>query len=239
MGSSKTLPLRALPRFFVEEIGEEPEFLLPTDVYRQLHKVLRLGRGDQFVLLTGDGQAHRCELVGHNATLIESVVLTTESLRRTVLAQALPKFDKMDLIVRACTEIGVHEFWIFPSDRSVVKWTQEKFEEKKHRWEAVAKEAAELAFRAQLPQFTLFGSLAEVLKEAPNAVVLSEREDISQEMPLTPESEILIVGPEGGWSPREVELIGNRAVTLGPRVFRAETAAIAAVSLRLLSQGTL
>ena len=141
----------------------------------------------------------------------------------------------MDEIVRACTEIGVARFILFPSERTVVRWDEKKKESRVARLETISREAAEVSFRTKLPTFELAKDLAEVLKREPEAIVLSEVEGISPRLEPKGDRATIVVGPEGGWAKRELALIGDRGVTLGPRVLRVDHAGIAAASILLLS----
>jgi 16S rRNA (uracil1498-N3)-methyltransferase len=200
--------------------------------------VLRLSTGDQVAVLPGDGRVIRCRLDGRTAAPLEVHLPETEPKRQVTLALALPKAGILDDVVRLCTEIGVAAFALFPSDRSVVRWEAAKLEPRLRRLAAIAREAAEVAFRTRLPAFAVHGSLAEVLAAHTEALVLSEGEDVaahlSGRLPPSPAPVTLVIGPEGGWAPREVEQTGARAVTLGPRVLRVDTAAAAAVALAIL-----
>lgn len=225
--------VRSLPRVFLP--GAEPEegvFSLPKDEYDKLHRVLRLGSGDPVAILPNDGTLWVCHLRGHNAICDEQITLDTESSRKVTLMQALPKGDKLDDILAATTELGAAKFVLFPSDRTVVRWDAEKIITKQRRLEAIVRESCELSFRGKLPEIQWLGSLAACLEHQPEAIVLSERDDAPLLAPIQGDAAI-IVGPEGGWSPREVEQIGDRAWSLGPRVLRVETAAIAASALAL------
>lgn len=228
--------LRALPRLFIPGASAQGPIDLPPGKLDKLRKVLRLGSGDKIAILPNDGTIIRCELAGRQVVPIETVRLSTEPTRIVRLAQSLPKGDKLDEIVRFGTEIGVSEFLLFSSDRTVVRWDRSKLESKLHRLNVIAMEAAELAYRSRLPVLRYVVNLTAVLKADPSAVVLSELQDVMKRFgPLDSQLETtLVVGPEGGWSPSEVHAIGPRAVTLGPRVLRVEAAAIAACALALL-----
>lgn len=227
------LPIRALPRVFVPGASAEDVIELPQGEIDKLRKVLRLSSGAQIGVLPNDGSIIRCEFTGRDANPIEVLHPPVEAATRLTIAQALPKGDKMDEIVRACTEIGVAEFLVFPSERTIVQWDAKKTADRLHRLEVIAREAAEVSFRTKLPVVRYLPSLKEVLSKHPDAVVLSEVEDESRT--LKPASEMtLVVGPEGGWSKRELELIGNRGVTLGPRVLRVDHAGPAAAAILLL-----
>lgn len=208
-------------------------FEIPRPEFEKLHNVLRLRSGAKIGILPDDGTFWECELDGRYAKPLVRHEIATEPTLRVTIAQALPKGDKLDDVVRACTELGVSHFIVFPSDRSVVKWEDKKLQDKLRRLEALAKEAAETAFRAKIPLVEYRHSLAEVMRE-PNLVALSESETEHKQLPTSDFQPLtLVVGPEGGWSPREVELLKPYAVTLGPRVLRTEHAGFAAAA-RLL-----
>ena len=104
---------------------------------------------------------------------------------------------------------------------------------KLRRLRAIAREESEVAFRTRMPEIEYVKDLASVLAGPGSIVVLAEGEDIVSRLPVGSDC-TLVVGPEGGWAPREVASIGDRGVTLGPRVLRVEYAAAAAVAKLLL-----
>lgn len=231
----KPLPIRALPRAFVLGIESElPESIeLPNDEFKKFHDVLRLRSGAEIAILPGDGRLIRCRMEGRSAVPLEVVAPQTESPVRLTLALAYPKPDKLDESLRMATEMGAAAFVLFPSRRSVVKWDEEKLNSKQRRWEAIIREAAEVSFRTHLPSLGFVKDLTSVLAQFPHAQILSEVEGIPRGYAAS-ESPCLVVGPEGGWDPREVAEIGDRAITLGPRVLRVDTAVAAACALALL-----
>ena len=226
-------PLRSLARVFLPGADLANPFELPSAERDKFRKVLRLETGDLVALLPNDGSLTVARLDGRYAVPLRRVELDTEARRPLTLVQALPKGEKLEEIVRAGTEIGVTRFVVFPSERSVVRWSPDKIEAKLDRISVIAREAAELAFRARLPRIVWADSLDEVLANLPGLPVLSEIEDVSER--LTPDTELdaLAVGPEGGWSARELERLG-RPITLGPRVLRTEHAGPAAAAILLL-----
>src|SRR4051794_18555149 len=101
------VPIRSLPRVFVPGANPSAELDLPKEEVDKLRKVLRLSPGAQIAVLPNDGSLIRCELGVHTAKPLEVVHPNTEPWLFLTLAQALPKGDKLDEIVRGCTEIGV------------------------------------------------------------------------------------------------------------------------------------
>lgn len=235
MGGGIAAPLRALPRVFLAGLQDPltEAIELPKEEYEKFHKVLRLSSGSQVAVLPGDGRLIRCELRGHECVPIETVRPETESLVVLTLCLALSKPETLEESVRMATELGASKFVLFPSDRTVVKWDASKLDQKLGRLQRIAREAAEVSYRTKLPSFQVFASLGEALKGHPEAVVLSESD---RPLPkLSPRGDMtLVIGPEGGWSPRELEVIGDRAVTLGPRVLRVDTAVATAAALALV-----
>ena len=158
----------------------------------------------------------------------------TEPNMYITVAQALPKGDKLDDIIKSCTEIGASRFVLFTGARSVVKWDEKKVEDKMRRIQALARESAELAFRMRIPTVEFRSNLDEVLTKESGIVALSEQESVTATIKAEDGNVCLVVGPEGGWAPREVESMKPYAVTLGPRVLRTEHAGFAAIAKLLV-----
>ncbi len=234
----KDLPLRALPRFFLPGATTENPIEIPSDELKKLRKVLRLGNGDLIAVLPNDGTLIKARLDERTAVPLSVERVDTEARVNLTLAQALPKADKLDEVLRLGTEIGVSSFVLFPSARSIVRWDKSKLQERMRRLAAVVREAAEVSFRTIQPTIKQAENLEEIFQMEPDAIVLSEQQSVTRTLSeaLAGRTNIcLAIGPEGGWAPREVSLIGDRAVTLGPRVLRVGTAAAAACALALLS----
>lgn len=228
------LPLRALPRVFVPGVSPDDVIELPSSEVDKLRKVLRLGAGAEIAVLPNDGTVIRAQFTGRDAKPLEVVAPDVEPRLQLTILQALPKGDKLDEIVRACTEIGAVGFVLFPSERTVVQWDAKKVQDRIQRLSTIAREAAEVSFRTRLPEIVYTGSLRQALDLRPDAVVLSEAEGESRLLCRKGDRMAVCAGPEGGWSKRELELIGDRGVTLGPRVLRVDHAAPAAAAILLL-----
>lgn len=232
-------PLRSLPRVFLD--GLEPsvlEFELPKSELKKLRDVLRLKAGAEIAVLPGDGTLWRCTLGDTSASRHSVETLTSESRLRVTLAQAMPRAEKLEEVIRMGTEIGVASFLIFDSDRTQVHWDERKKADRLVRLQTIVRESAEQSFRAVLPTVAFVAGLSSVLSD--HSIVLSEVERVEDTLSdrldaLKGDEVTLVIGPEGGWSPREVEMIGSNAATLGPRVLRVDTAAAAACALALLT----
>lgn len=226
---------RALPRIFIPGADLSTPFEIPKPEFDKLHNVLRLRSGARIGVMPNDGTFWECELDGRVAVPIQKHPVRTQPSKRVWIAQALPKGDKLDDVIRSCGELGVVGFKIFPSDRSVVRWESKKLEDKMRRVEAVARESAETSFGLFIPTVEYFESFDLALKSSTNPIILSEQESVAARLKLEAEEMTLFVGPEGGWSPREVEKTSTLAVTLGTRVLRTEHAGFAAAAAILIT----
>lgn len=229
-------PLRSLPRVFIEGASSDAPIDLPKAEIEKLRKVLRLESGDEIAVLPNDGSLIRCELKGHSAMPKSVEWPDVEPKRHVTIAQALPKGERLETVLRMGTELGVSRFVVFPAIRSVARWEASRIHEKFRRLRAILTEAAEQSYRARIPEIEWLSSFQDVLKLFPKAVVLSEMESERRSfVERVKGNEVcLVVGPEGGWDPKEVALIVDRGVTLGPLVLRTDTAGVAAACLSLL-----
>jgi len=135
----------------------------------------------------------------------------------------------LELVLSRCTEAGAHAFVVFQADRSVARGS------KPERWMTICREAAMLAGRLHVPEVTHAVSLDAVLPGASEPVMLVR----GAETPLSAAADhgdlTLLVGPEGGWTARELALVERKA-DLGPRNLRADTAALVALAITLASR---
>lgn len=230
MGGRDLPPLRGLPRFFVEGVPDPAPARLPIPP-EELHKirhVLRLRRGDGLALLPGDGRLLRCTLQGDDAELVATERPASEPARRVRLAVALSKPDALEAALRMATEVGAASYVLFPSARSVVRWSPQQVESKLERLRRIVREAAEVAYRTRLPEVSLASGLESVLEGEWWA--LSESESAPASWPPLGPAPTVLVGPEGGWSPEESQKLQGRELSLGPRVLRVPTAAAVGVA---------
>lgn len=159
-----------------------------------------------------------------------------------ILGQALIKGDKMDWVIQKSTELGVAGIAPIHSTHSVIKPDPTRLEHQRSRWERIARDAAQQSERWTIPTIAAPVDLAEICRRyasAPLRGMLTERSSglslATVSLPLNSQHPVvLLVGPEGGWAPDEqlfAQNLGFLPLTLGPRILRAETAAIAALSI--------
>lgn len=246
--------VKEMHRFFVtsERLFADKIEIIGKDV-RHIKDVLRLDIKDKIEIAI-DGYIHICEIVSIQKDRIlteikEKIKGTNESPIHIVLYQGLIKGNKMETVIQKCTEIGVKEFYPVELKRCIVKVNDVKKEKNKvERWNLIAEEAAKQCKRDILPEvhdIISFREMIELLKEEKNIVVPYEEEkmnSIKGNLKLNGNKIHLIIGPEGGFEPEEIEelkSIGAHIVTLGPRILRTETAGAVAVTILLYEFGDL
>lgn len=224
-----------LHRFFVRpELMQGDRFPVPEPIARQVRSVLRLRDGEEIVLLPGDGSEALCALEGGECVVRERRMAAGEPSHRLTIVQALLKGDGLEQVIRRGTEVGVASFELIVTERCVAREVNPR---RLDRLRAVAREAAEQSERGIVPTVDGPTPLAGTL--APASVLLLERQVSPRLGEMEPPS-TLIIGPEGGWTPDEVEeasRAGARMAGLGPRILRSETVAPVAAAVVLSRTG--
>lgn len=229
-----------MQRYFVrpEYFSEKSVSIIGDDVHH-ITKVLRYNIGDKIICCNNKGYDVISEIVHINSekvvcNIVSIIEKNREPSVKITLAQALPKSDKMDFIIQKGTEIGITAFLPFHSERTIVQLNDQKEQKKLERWGKIAKEAAEQSHRSKIPDILPVVSYKELLKNIDNsfALIAFEKEDsitLFKAIENFPELKeiLLIIGPEGGFTDKEVELAieyGAISISLGKRILRAETA---------------
>jgi len=232
-------------RLYLEgEYDSGSELEIDAQRTHYLSRVLRLRVGDTIVIFNGTGaqfsasitalQRSRGRLVVHDA-----LAAATESGFKLHLAQGISRSERMDFVVQKATELGVRRITPLLTEHGVVKLAAERAEKRRQHWRQVATSACEQSGRVRLPlvdaPVRLDTWLADKTQQADIGIVLKPGATeglASIDVPAT--KVCLLVGPEGGFSNAEhemMEAVGFRAVSFGPRVLRTETAAIAALAV--------
>lgn len=222
-------------RFFVEPgIISGDRFPLPESIAHQVTRVLRLRDGDEIVVLEGDGYEVRCRVTGTSLEVLARSPVEAEPRHRLTVAQALLKGDHLEQVVRHGTEVGIARFELIVTDRCVARDISTG---RLARLRAVAREAAEQSERGVVPDVVWPVPIAEVI--GPASVILLERSAGPRLVELSPPDR-LVIGPEGGFTPEEadaVERVGGTVASLGPRILRSESVAVAAAAVVLSRTG--
>ena len=224
-----------------------PTIRISGDLLHHLRDSLRIHPGDSLALNDGCGSRYRVEVTHVTSQAIDSCIVDrqTEPASMTspiVLGQALIKGDKMDWVIQKATELGVAAIVPIHSTHSVIKPNPERLEHQRSRWKRIVRDAAQQSERWTIPTIADPIDLTEICRQYTSALLkgmLVERSigPSLATVPIPLDSQhpiILLVGPEGGWAPDEQRLAQEQnllLLTLGPRILRAETAAIAALSI--------
>ena len=215
-------------------------------------RVLRLVAGDPVTVFNGDGHDYPAKIASLRGSRVEFEVLDRvaarpESPLKLLLVQGIARAERMDLIVQKATELGVVSIQPVVTARSVVRLDAKTTERKLEHWRGIVIAACEQCGRARLPNVAIPLPLAEWLtRPAPESVrrlqlAVDSREGLGAAA-LGADSIELLIGPEGGLEESErvsAEDAGYRGCTIGPRVLRTETAALAALAVLQASAGDL
>ena len=218
-----------------ERIDGARGFLGP-EARRYLADVLRLAPGASIEVFDGRGGRYAATIEpGFESVRLGPRASSPAPGAEIALLVALAKGEKMDLVVQKATELGVARVLSFEAERSVVRLEPAKGEERAARWRRIAEEAARQCGRDDVPDVLPPASLARALADlAPGTrAFVFHPGGAGMEAAAAP-ALAAVVGPEGGLTDDEVracEAAGALRASLGPRVLRAETAAIVAVAL--------
>lgn len=222
------------------------EVALPEDVATHLLRVLRLQAGDACVLFNGDGHDYDACITTTSkrealARITAARRVDNESPLRITLLQGIARGEKMDWILQKATELGVVGILPASSERSEVKLDAQRADKRLAHWRGIVVAACEQSGRAILPAVAAPQPLAQaaILREGRGFILdpfaettlVSLRDDA--QLNRANAACTLAIGPEGGWSPRDRDVLvaaGYQGLRLGPRVLRTETAGIAAIA---------
>ncbi|GAB3335567.1 16S rRNA (uracil(1498)-N(3))-methyltransferase [Marilutibacter aestuarii] len=216
---------------------------LPEGPAGHLARVLRLGVGDACIVFNGDGHDYHARLaeVGKRHVRVEiggCVAVDKESPLRVVLLQSVARGEKMDLVLQKATELGVDAVQPAWSQRSEVRLEGARADKRLAHWRSVVVSACEQSGRAWVPAveapLPLPAALA-ALPATPLRLTLDPDAALSLgQLQFEPAQPVVVaIGPEGGWSPQDLEQLreaGFTGMRLGPRVLRTETAGLAVLS---------
>jgi len=231
-------------RFYVPDDSiHEGAAVLPPDQAHHLRHVLRLRDGDPIEIFDGKGAGYS-GIVSYrgdevHVRSLREISLPENQERGLVLAQALLKADKFEWVLQKATELGASEFIPLETKFCDVRIPESRIHARMERWQRIVREAARQSCRFAVPGVRMPMSAEKLFKSKRHALLKglflyeNATERWSGNLPRA-ENCILCVGPEGGWHPDEAEaavLAGFHSFNLGPRILRAETAALAAVTL--------
>ncbi|NQN73375.1 16S rRNA (uracil(1498)-N(3))-methyltransferase [Streptococcus suis] len=238
-----------MQQYFVN--GRAPQGLFQIsdkDTAKHMFSVMRLQADDQIVLVFDDGIKRLARVVDSQSQSVEIIEKLADNVELPVsvtIAMGFPKGDKLEFVAQKATELGMAALWAFPADWSVVKWDGKKLGKKAEKLEKIAQGAAEQSKRNRIPAIRLFEKKSDFLAQLAgfDQIILAYEEAAKEGEQANlvkilsgleaGQSVLVIVGPEGGVSPEEVaafEGAGAVKTGLGPRILRAETAPLYALS---------
>jgi 16S rRNA (uracil1498-N3)-methyltransferase len=250
-GPTSFTPARLMPPRFHVPVPLLPMATLDLPAGPARHaQVLRLQPGDPVILFSGEGGEWHAEVTRMGRSdvqvrLQEHRAVDRELAAQVTLALGVPANERMDMVVEKATELGVTAIQPLMCERSVLRMHGERADKKLAHWQAVASSASEQCGRTRVPAVLPVASLTEWLRALP-ADAQDERRcmlSLRNAPPWNPVQHaigrtLFLSGPEGGLTEPEesaARACGFAAVSLGPRVLRADTAPLAALAALALA----
>ncbi|MEY8533327.1 16S rRNA (uracil(1498)-N(3))-methyltransferase [Blautia pseudococcoides] len=240
-------------RFFVEpsQVEEHTIHILGSDV-NHIKNVLRMKTGEEILISSGDDLEYACYIEKMGAEEVLAHVMYVQEAgyelpSKIYLFQGLPKGDKMELIIQKAVELGVHEVIPVATRRAVVKLEGKKEENKIRRWQAIAGSAAKQSKRMYVPEVKPVMRFSQAIEQAKELDIVLLPYELAEGMRKTKEiiaqiepggSIGIFIGPEGGFDEEEVRMaveMGAKAITLGKRILRTETAGLTVLSVLMFA----
>ncbi|MHB8856055.1 MAG: RsmE family RNA methyltransferase [Bellilinea sp.] len=235
-------------RFFVPPDAFQDETIsFPAETTQQIQRVLRLRSGEKVIALDNLGWQYSVELTEVNrgqatGRVLEKSSVLSEPPVHLSMYLCLTQREKFEWMLQKCTEVGAAEFTPVLSSRSLVQ-DKHTYENKHSRWERIIQEAAEQSGRGKIPRLNQpldYAAAVETARAKNGICLIAWEEETTLRLPdalqgvPTGANLTLLIGPEGGLSVEEVDQavrIGWKAVSLGQRILRMETAAIVSAAL--------
>ena len=246
----------SIPRLYLPHSIEKGDVCIATaEQARYIKTVLRMRAGESLLVFNGTGGEYEAvirqtaeglalEIIGRRPVTADRIEIT--------LCQAIPKADKMEAIIRHATELGAGRIIPFHAERSIPRWPAEKSLQKRERWQKIAVEASRQCGRADIPEIGEIVSFTEVLRSTHpgwlNLICWEEesargiREVLRDPKYGKTRGFLLIIGPEGGFDKKEIDQALRAdllSVSLGKRVLRVDTAAVAVIAILQYEKGAL
>ncbi len=243
-----------MPRFFIQARPADGRLLICGEDAHHIVRVLRMKAGDEVTLCDCAGTDYDCVIEEAQTDRVccrvrsESASAGEPDIEAT-LYMALPKADKLELIIQKSVELGVSRIVPFVSARCVSRPEGKGLRKKQERWQRIAAEAAKQCGRGRIPEVAGAAPFREAVAQAARAGTALFFYECEREASLRSvisggalSTVSLMVGPEGGFSLEEVgqaQKGGLKSVSLGRRILRCETAPLAALAAVMYESGNL
>lgn len=238
-----------MQRYFLKENAEchQRFFITQKEDIHHIKNVMRLSVNDEIIINFLNG-TYKSKILSTDDSIeimtVELINIHTELPVEITICSGLIKSDKYEWLLQKGTELGATSFIATHMDRSIVKLTESKVNKKLDRWQKIVKEAAEQSYRQMIPEVKYISNLNaiyDMINKYDYVLIAYEETAKNGEKSnfkkviqnLDKDSHILLIfGPEGGFSSEEINLFSDKAIkiALGPRILRAETAPLYALS---------
>ena len=247
-------------KFFIKDsqIFDNKISIIGDDV-NHIKNVLRYNISDSIIVCDENGKNYDCEIKDINkdsiiCQIISEIESNVESPIKISIFQGIPKFDKMELIIQKCVELGAYDFYPATMKRCIVKLDQNLINKKIDRWQKISEVASKQSGRDIIPKVYNPISIEEVINkiddydlfiipyEKENKISLKDiLKNIQYNDIINGDLKIgILIGPEGGIDDSEINLLKNtnaKVVTLGKRILRTETVALSMISIIMYELG--
>lgn len=242
-------------RFFVDRNQISDKIItISGDDFNHIKNVLRMKAGEEIsIMVPGDDSEYRCEIASYeDEEVICNLLFVKESdvelPCEITLYQALPKQDKMELIIQKAVELGATKIVPVATKRAVVKLDGAREDKKISRWNMIAQAAAKQSKRAVIPEVTKIMNLREAISDCCDNEVklipyeLADASSMNHTRQVIASIEsgckvAIFIGPEGGFAEEEVQMCMDadiEPITLGHRILRTETAGLVVLAWLVL-----
>ncbi|MDC3237153.1 16S rRNA (uracil(1498)-N(3))-methyltransferase [bacterium] len=235
-----------MQKFIIPEIKTLPSTACITGQdAKHIFKVLRKKKDDHIEVTDGKGKDYNSIILNVTQESIEIKIIekfnsVTESFIDITLCSGMLKDKKMDFVIKHITQLGVQKWIPFFCERSIPSPDIIKIKKRKKRWESIAKESLKQCSRSCLPQISDPLNFETLMRQSENHDLKiafwekSNQKIKTSQSSVTPKKIIILIGPEGGFSKKEIITAkekGFLSYSLGPRILRAETASIASCTI--------
>jgi 16S rRNA (uracil1498-N3)-methyltransferase len=243
--------MRVVRLYTPQYLAPDIELELDDNIRHYAVNVLRLNKHSTLKLFNGDGFDYSCDILNISKTslrvkITEQITLNSESSLTTHLYLSISKSSHMDYAIQKTVEAGVTHILPIVTERTVNKITTKSTENKHQHWQRIIQSACEQCGRAITPTLFPIAAIDDIkpLDSNESGLILNANTDQTMHsLDISKPSCIkLLIGPEGGLTESEIDTAlkkGFRAIRLGPRVLRTETAALSAVLIAQLIWGDL
>lgn len=243
--------MNKLQRYFINQNADENQrfFITSKEDIHHITNVMRNTIGNKIIVTFNNKVAYKTEIAditneAIEIKLLDQLQINTELPYDITICSGLIKADKYEWLIQKSTELGANNFIAVEMNRSIVKLQTNKVSKKIERWQKIIKEAAEQSYRLIIPKISFKSNLNEIydtINQYDYILLAYEDEAKRGEVSLfkktlqkfkTNDRILIIFGPEGGFSENEIDLFKDVSVNvgLGPRILRAETAPLYALS---------